>query len=257
MAKRHMLALPLLCLCALSAFPLSSDGIKRNSLTPDFSLSAGGRIFYNGMFNIWEYSYTNNDAGPAVVSVLESSLFSNNGFGIGGFFDAAYLEIGMDLIFGAFKPNARGYTGDFEMNSTQFGFTLLGKFPFAAGPVTVFPLAGIDYQIFLSGEANGFTIKRDDMSGSYQDMFDAFSLVVGAGLDYNITDKLYLRGELLANFKLESDFERELKRLANANQVSFSLFTFGPRISAGIGYRFGSAREAANGNAAFNESSAN
>jgi hypothetical protein len=238
MTKKRLLILPLLYLCAVSAFSLSSGGSRGNTLTPDFSISVGGRIFYNGMFDIWKCSYTNNYAGPAVAAVLENSLYSNNGFGIGVFFDATYLELGMDFIFGSFKLNSNQYTGDFELKSTQFGFTILGKFPVTAGPATVFPLAGIDYQLFLSGEAEGRTIERDDMSGDFEDLFDAFSLVVGAGLDYNISAKLYLRGELLCNFKMESGSDKALKKLAKDSDVSFSLFTFGPRVSIGVGYRF-------------------
>jgi hypothetical protein len=234
MAKRHVLILPLLCLCAVSAFSLSSGGIKKNTQAPDFSISAGGRIFYNGMFDIWEYS----NAGPAVAAVLDNSLYDNHGFGIGVFFDATYLELGMDFILGSFKPNSNQYTGDFELKSTQFGFTILGKFPVVAGPATVFPLAGIDYQSFLSGEADGRTIERDDLFGDYKDMYDAFSLVVGAGLDYNLGAKLYLRAEVLCNFKMESDSDKALKKLAKDSDVSFSLFTFGPRVSVGAGYRF-------------------
>jgi hypothetical protein len=185
MAKKCLFLLPLLCLCALSAFSLSSSGTKQNTLIPDFSMSAGGRIFYNGMFDIWKYSNDYNNVG----FTLQNNLHSNNGFGIGGFFDATYVEIGLDFIFGSFKPNARGYTGDFELASTQFGFSILGKFPFTIGPVAFFPLAGIDYQIFLSGKSNGSTLDRGDLSGDYGDMYDAFSLVLGLGLDFNLNKK--------------------------------------------------------------------
>jgi hypothetical protein len=238
MTKRRVLILTLLCLCALPAFSLSSGGIKKNTLVPDFSISAGGRIFYNGMFDIAEwswYGYSYNT--PRAAIMIENSMHLNHGFGIGAFFDATYLEVGMDFIFGSFEQ----YAGAFAVTSTQFGFTILGKFPVAAGPVTVFPLAGIDYQIFLSGEAEGLTIKRDDMSDYYPDMedlYDAFSLVVGAGLDYNISAKLYLRGEVLCNFKMESESDKALKKLAREDDVSFSLFTFGPRVSIGVGYKF-------------------
>jgi hypothetical protein len=54
MTTKYLLMLPLLCLCALSAFSLSSGGSKNKSgsmsktETPDFSMSAGGRVLYNG-----------------------------------------------------------------------------------------------------------------------------------------------------------------------------------------------------------------
>jgi hypothetical protein len=37
---------------------------------------------------------------------------------------------------------------------------------------------------------------------------------------------------------MESDSDKALKKLAKNNDVSFSLFTFGPRISIGFGYKF-------------------
>jgi hypothetical protein len=241
MAKRHVLILPLLCLCALSAFALSSGKSGSNTQGSDFPISAGGRIFYNGMSDNGEYSYSDPKVGPIVVAQLQGLLHDNHGFGIGGFFDAVYVEAGMDFIFGSFKPN-EGYAAYSGVKATQFGFTILGKFPFAAGPATVFPLAGIDYQIFLSGEVADLTIKRDDIGDIYgddhKDIYDALSLVVGAGLDYNLGANLYLRGEVLCNFKMESDSDIALKKLAKAGDVSFSLFTFGPRVSIGIGYRF-------------------
>jgi hypothetical protein len=220
MAKRLVLILALLCLCALSAFSLSSGGIRKNTLMPDlpaFSMSAGGRVFYNGMFDISGTSVTVNGTS------INNNVHNSSGFGIGGFFDVTYVEIGMDFIFGHFEQN--------DLDATQFGFTILGKFPFAAGPVTFFPLAGFDYQIFLSGEtADGNTIKRDDLPDNYTDLYDAFSLVLGAGLDYSINAKFYLRGEVLLNFKMGNDSDKALKNKP--------WLTFGPRISVGAGYRF-------------------
>jgi hypothetical protein len=230
MIKRRLLILTLLCLCVFSAFSLDSEN-KSNPLATDFSVSAGGRIFYNGMFDISEREWT----GPASLDYyLEDNIFGNHGFGIGVFFDINYMEIGMDFIFGSFKPNSTGYSGDFELKSTHFGFSLLAKYPFAVGNLTVFPLVGIDYQIFLSGKAYGYTFSRDDCDAWY----DAFSIAAGIGLDYSLGGKLYLRAELLANFKQDGERETELKDYATDNSIDFSLFTFGPRVSIGIGYKF-------------------
>jgi hypothetical protein len=216
-----------------SAFSLDS-GNKKNPLAPDFSMSAGGRIFYNGMFDSFSYSYSHSSQYGDPLAGFNENFYNNHGFGIGGFFDATYLEIGMDLIFGSFKPNARGYSGDFEMKSTHFGFSLLAKYPFTLGQVMFFPLVGIDYQIFVSGEAYGHTVSHDD----YDDWFDAFSIAAGVGLDYNLGSKLYLRGGLLANFKLDGERESELKNYAKNNDVTLSLFMWGLRGSIGVGYKF-------------------
>jgi opacity protein-like surface antigen len=237
--KRIVMCLLLTILVTGSIFAQVTQDGKGHTQAREFSLSAGGRIFYNGMFDIWErggYIYYGSDPYAGILAILENNLYSNNGFGISGFFDATYAEIGIDFIFGSFKPNDREYTGDFKLKSTQFGFTILGKFPFVLGPLTVFPLAGIDYQILLFGIPEGHPDASVYMP---KDLFDAFSLVVGAGLDYNITTKLYLRGEVLLNFKMESESDKVLKSLLKGTDVSFSLFTFGPRVSIGVGYKFG------------------
>jgi hypothetical protein len=202
-------------------------------------MSAGGRVFYNGMFNINKTTWSarfENEIKPYI-----SSLYDNHGFGIGGFFDATYVEIGIDLIFGSFKPNnSVGYADDFEMKSTQFGFSILGKYPFTVGKLAVFPLLGIDYQIFISGEADGHTYNREDLY--WKDLYDAFSIVAGIGLDYKLTGKLYLRGGLLLNFKTDSSFDTDFRAMGKKSEVhELLLFTFGPRVSIGVGYKLGAA----------------
>jgi hypothetical protein len=145
----------------------------------------------------------------------------------------------MDFIFGTFTPNNSGYQGNFELNSTQFGFSLMGKYPVALGSITAFPLFGIDYQILISGETkpDGFKLERDDL-GDWEDLYDAFSISAGGGVDYNLTSKLYLRGVFLLNFKLDSSFDSDYRKMAQSDKViEATLFTFGPRLSAGLGYR--------------------
>lgn len=237
MARKVFLIFTLASLCALAAFSLDASG-KANKAA-DFSLSAGGRIFYNGMFNIGEQSYMETDENTAFINSYLSNLYSNHGFGIGGFFDATYVEIGLDFIFGTFTPNNSGYHGNFELNSTQFGFSLMGKYPVALGSITAFPLLGIDYQILISGEVKpgGSKLKRSDL-GRWKDLYDAFSISVGGGVDYNLTSKLYLRGVFLLNFKLDSSFDSDYRKLTQIDGViEATLFTFGPRFSAGVGYR--------------------
>jgi hypothetical protein len=207
---------------------------------PDFSVSMGGRVFYNGMFDIGKYSYSYTYAGGGssaqlfgALNTLENNIHDNHGVGVSLFWDFTYAELGGDVIFGSFTPNAEDYSGDFQLQSAQIGFTLLGKLPIGAGAVTFFPLAGIDYQHFISGEGGDV-----DLTGDYADLFDAFSLVAGAGLDFNLSAKVYLRIEALCNFKMEGGSDKALRNLAGDNDISFSLFTVGPRASLGLGFKF-------------------
>jgi outer membrane protein W len=235
MAKRCLLVLTLLCLCVFSAFSLDSGNTK-NPLSVDFSVSTGGRIFYNGMFNIWEYG-----GGYAAFNFNTDNLGSANGFGIGMFLDVTYVEISLDFIFGSVKTSHLYSNSwyDAAMKTTHFGFTLLGKYPFAVGSLTVFPLLGIDYQIFLSGKANSAVHSVDyTMTYGREEMFDDFSIAIGAGLDYKLTGALYLRGEFLLNFKLDNKNEAHIRDITSEYGDEFSLFSFGPRVSIGIGYKF-------------------
>lgn len=239
---------------AKTAPPAAADAARQtNAATPAQKiryLSAGGRIFYNGMFDIHEYKYEGY-SGEDWGSHYGPTFFDNHGFGISGFFDATYVEIGLDFIFGSFKSNSSVNYGSLEITgleitSTHFGFSILGKYPFVLGKgkAVLFPLLGIDYQIFISGKMSAGdysdTIDRDDLVDTYEfkeDMLDAFSIVAGAGLDYNLTDRFYLRGELLANFKIDGEFGKDLRQAAKNAEVDLSLFTFGLRVSIGLGYK--------------------
>jgi opacity protein-like surface antigen len=170
--------------------------------TTGFSLSAGGRIFYNGVFT---------DSTDSYDDYSTSYSTSNNGFGIGVFLDATYVEIGLDFIF-----SSTTYNNVSGSKMTQFSSSLLGKYPFAFdfafGNLVVFPLLGISSLSFSS-------FSYDDGSSS-----TSFSFAVGGGLDYNLTDKLYLRSKLILD-------------LVTSKSGSQSRFTFGPHISIGFGYK--------------------
>jgi hypothetical protein len=214
--------------------PVPGEENEGTTLVLAFPMSAGGRIFYNGMFRTLD---------TKVGQGSESVSSDINGFGIGGFFDATYVEIGMDFIFSSYKYtySRHGYyteSGEVEQKLTHFGFSIIGKYPFVLEKLTVFPLLGIDYQIFISGSKNnGDTLSRDDL-GYYDDEYDVFSVAVGGGLDYTLVGKLYLRGELLFNFKvLDSKSESMARYDSKENSEAFSLFTWGPRVSVGVGYK--------------------
>ena len=107
----------------------------------------------------------------------------------------------------------------------HFGFSVLGKFPFELSSFTLFPLAGIGYNMALSAKFEGE--KYDDAMDLSQ-----FGILAGAGIDYPITNKLFIRGEVLFNLRFASKYMKDIY------DFETKTLGFGPRIKIGVGYRF-------------------
>jgi hypothetical protein len=221
MVKKTLLVLVLAALAAGMAFA-----------QPEFKLSAGGGGFFDASFSAGKIGDADCKDGKI-------------GGGIYAFFDATYAEIDLDLLFSSLDSDTseKGPTTGF----TYFGFSVLGKYPFAVGPGTLFPLVGIDYQIFLAGQLYDEDGKKvDDGDFVRSDIedpldpadYDAFSIVVGAGYDFPITDALYIRGEFLWNFKLDSKNEADRRKDAKDADIDYTRFTSGPRLKVGVGFKF-------------------
>ena len=111
----------------------------------------------------------------------------------------------------------------------------LGKYPFRLGErVSFFPQIGICYQITLSmkNEAAAYGIKVGD--------FNALSFKPGGGFDFAITDKLLLRAEALFALRLDTNYERQLKKQFNSDKASVG---YGPEIKFGVRYKFNKQRK--------------
>jgi opacity protein-like surface antigen len=121
---------------------------------------------------------------------------------------------------------------------TYFSVSLLGKYPIALGEkLTLFPLLGFDWNIFLSGKMGDSDINRDDLADmigdDYKDTLDAFLIDLGLGVDFALTDALYLRASFLYGFKLNSKMEQEY-----VDDYDAKIFTSGPTLKIGVGYKF-------------------
>jgi opacity protein-like surface antigen len=210
MAKKIVLGLLIAVIACGATFAL-----------PEFKLSAGGGGFFDVLFKtgkIGDHKVNSNAIGGGVYA----------------FFDATYAEIDLDMLF---NSQTDPDIDDFSMRGIFFGFSVLGKYPFEVGPVTLFPLVGIDYQMFLSGtpyykDEAGDSIDRNDMSKPENS--DLFSIAAGIGLDYPITDSLYIRGEFLWNFKLDDEDEAKARK----DNDDYTVFTSGPRLKVGVGFKF-------------------
>jgi hypothetical protein len=158
------------------------------------ALSAGGGGYF--------------DLGIPLEDGVDDNLLT---FGAFGFFDATYAEV--DVAF--------GYGIQDKFTNLGLEFSLLGKYPFAVGPVTLFPLLGIKYNLCLSASYDGDSI---DDAGDY---YNHLGFQAGVGVDYPLSGALFLRGELLFNLDLQPK---------EGGDDTFA--SLGPRLKIGVGYSF-------------------
>jgi hypothetical protein len=156
----------------------------------------------------------------------------------GGFFvflDADYVEVDVDMLFAGASSEGEKLGG-----LTYFGLSALGKYPFDLGSFVLFPLVGIDWQLWQSFKPeSGDKISRGNFDDAdAKTVYDNFSIAVGAGADFPIGEKLFVRGELLWNFRLLSKYDKNAKDEAEANDVEYKRFVSGPRLKVAVGYKF-------------------
>jgi len=215
MAKKGLLVLVLAAVVAGGAFA---------------QLSAGGGIVYSGDFTSG-MSVSIPGAGSAELKM------PSNAFGFYGFFDAKYVEASVGLLFGTttVSVSGGGMSMDlYDLNTTTMSLGLLGKFPIPIGKIVLFPALGIEYNYVLSAE--------DKDAGSMDDPADLSDLWFrfGVGLDFDITEQLFLRGTVLFGIDLGSQFENDLEDLIYSYTGVHPEHNigFGPKIQFAVGYKF-------------------
>jgi opacity protein-like surface antigen len=139
---------------------------------------------------------------------------------------------------------------------STLGFAVLGKYPFRVNEkITWFPLLGVECQIALVEERaleggpshdrskGELEADRDKDGNSYPlSAWNSLTIDLGAGLDYQLTGRLFLRNELLFSFRLQTPYEtgalEMVKAIYYASDPKFSGLTGGPTLRTSVGYRF-------------------
>ncbi|MDR1596827.1 MAG: hypothetical protein LBR99_03880 [Treponema sp.] len=190
-------------------------------------------------------------------------------FDYGGFlfFDATYAELAVSIRGG---QNAYRETMDQRLEGASWenvtddmgtgseimiGFSLLGKYPFRVNEkITWFPLIGVGYQLALSEQrtpqgdtthdrtAGELDADLDKDGNSYALWaWNCFTIDIGAGFDYQLKGRLFLRNELLFSFRLQTPYEtgalEMTKEKFRASDVSVGGLTGGPTLRTSVGYR--------------------
>jgi hypothetical protein len=186
-------------------------------------------------------------------------------FDFGGFIflDAAYAELAVSL-----QNGLGGYreTADYDSSAlnddkgmgyeTLLGISLMGKYPFILNEKwALFPLLGAEYLIARverrqpDGEkvydrAKGEMSADMDKDGHPYPLsaWNSLLIKIGAGTDYTLTRFLFLRGEFLYSFRLQTQYEtgalEMVKHTFDISSPKLIGLTSGPSLRIALGYRF-------------------
>jgi hypothetical protein len=172
------------------------------------------------------------------------------GFGAFGFVDATFAELSVGFHFGSVSHTGGGGEnggGSMSGTFTALDLTLLGRFPFhIADGLAAFPLLGVGYNIVLSSNiSNGETYSWENPGE-----FGTFRIHLGGGVDFDLTDKLFIRGSLLGSYRFAPTVMRndadEARRdaqaaIAGIEGASYNVNArggFGVKVRIGVGFRF-------------------
>jgi len=229
----------------------------------DFALSAGAGLSVGGLFTRYTLTGNGNMLGDPVDVEAKQEM---DQFNFGGFlfFDATWAEFSVGVQGGLnnYKetvtisdPGTDDIVYKGEGSEIMLTLTLLGKYPFTlSDKLKVFPLLGLDYQIALMETRKPEGLKRRDRTHKkYGDVdsndeiyelsvWNSLFILIGGGVDYNLTSNMFLRGELLYGFRLQTFYEVDALELAkkrfNANNPELSGLTSGPALRVATGWRF-------------------
>jgi len=199
-----------------------------------FDLSAGGGI------SVGAFSSTYYFEDLIVDSSRTRSTTAP--FAISAYFDATYA-----LAAFGFKANGNTHTpykrvaggtttyptpSDDDYAWGFLSFSVLGRYPFALGPVTIFPLAGIEYDLILYGhDETGAELSTGGL--------DQFWFKIGAGSDITISRNLYNRPIALFGLKLlNADEKKKVQDTLDSGASLARITDFAFDGGVQVGWRF-------------------
>jgi opacity protein-like surface antigen len=229
----------------------------------DFSLSLGGGGLLGGLFTRYTLAAEGTVAGTP-VDILSKQEVNQFNYGAYLLFDATWVEFSVSLQGGTGtyredmsaesspEETVFGADGQGAGSEIMTGLALLGKYPFRLSrQLAIFPLAGIECQIALREhrepeEFQGYDrtdgIRESDSNGNAYRLsaWNSFFIDIGAGLDFKLNSRLFLRAELLYAFRLMTPFEADalekVKKMTNAPDPKLSGLASGPTLRFGLGY---------------------
>jgi hypothetical protein len=209
-------------LAATILFALSSG-----AFAADFSIGAGGSV---GLLT-WQDIKGTFSGMPA--EVVERGIPID----IKVFADITIIQFSVGYMFvtgNSQTATLLGSTATAAMNgfASYLTFAAYGKYPFTFGPISVFPLVGLEFRYNLTWSVGALT--KDSLTSAEQVSLNELWLQGGAGMDVSF-GRLYLRSEVLAGFKpVLGTFDSDLMQALGWTSTSTSYFTVSVGLLAGF-----------------------
>jgi hypothetical protein len=245
------------------AFALGAIMAMAGSALFALDVSVGGGIMLGGTFNKMEtedtdtqfpnpaYSPSDPSYGPQLLPAKISSAYSVNDFDIGAFVfaDCQYAELSMGFLqqIGkvtdikpkmsvAGQPYPIPAPDDEDYLSSLLLIDLLGKYPFVLSEkASIYPAVGVMLRIPVAG---------NDYSDTKHEANWGFGIKARCGLDWNVTDSLFIRNEVLCYFELAAD--KDIKIEEQGSSIDFKVKNAGyyiqPQVKVSVGYKLGGAK---------------
>jgi len=169
------------------------------------------------------------------------------GGGIYIFFDAKYLEVSLGYFKGIGARTWKGSSNGVDMEAlsekvelTSLNNGLLFKYPFSiTDNLVIFPALGVNYQSVLS-------LRIGDIYAEPYEFLNAVWFQFGGGLDYHISQKMYLRLKVL--YALRPKTNLEISDIADYYYMYNNIFGYsdvktegklghGPNINLALGFK--------------------
>jgi opacity protein-like surface antigen len=199
-------------------------------------LVAGGVFAQGFSISAGAGEYFTSDFGGGIESSLSGQTTSVKTPYVGGggfaFFDASYAELSLGILGagGTFKQEGGGQSSESGMAFMGLDLGLVVKYPFFVNErLALFPLAGVAYRLMLSAkdaDGNQYVNSGDEVDAGD---FSAMGFKIGGGLDFFVTDTIYIRCVESYGARLANAFE------ANADKA---LLGHGFEMKFSVGYRF-------------------
>ena len=224
--KKSFFIFIMIGLCAATIFALDLDRLP-------FSIGGGGNV--TGSFSTWK-----------VDQDLPGSLsrYNSNHLSVAPYFfvDLKYVELNLGLPLGFLNADA---TMSADPNFPATTFALNGgvylKMPFAVTQtISIFPLLGIDYDLYLLAKRDDdrdavFPVSTSKQNAKPIDALNALWFKAGIGMDSFLTENIFFRTEILYGVRLKNEMEKYL--FDQRSDVDWMIGN-GGTFKIAAGYRF-------------------